>query len=60
MKTPDLKPCPVCKENNRLCYFKSLSFWHKWQVACARCDYYGASAFCKRLAVWRWNRRHER
>lgn len=57
MKTPDLKPCHVCKETKYLCYCKGISFWHRWQIVCTKCDYYGLSAFSKRLAVWKWNRR---
>lgn len=57
MNKTDMKPCPVCKENKYLCYFKSLIFWHRWQIVCAKCEYYGPEVFSKRLAVWKWNRR---
>jgi len=57
MKTPDLKPCPVCKETKYLCYNKSLSFWKRWQIVCTKCECYGSAVFSKRLAVWKWNRR---
>ena len=55
MKTPELKPCPVCG-NTHLCYVRSLYFWSRWQVACGKCDYYGKTSFSEWLAVWLWNR----
>lgn len=56
MKTPDLKPCPMC-----WCKFPDMvtfltRWFNKYALECPRCHFFSKVAFTKRGAIRKWNR----
>ena len=57
MRTPDLKPCPVC-ESKKLFVWECMYRWFwRYFVCCEACGECGKPAFTKKGAKRKWNRR---